>query len=83
MGKGDVMITILQIFWVNTDKAIPSYDEQLVKIKVADSAGDYITEGWYNHEEQKWYSAGGFCLDDNVYAWKHTTPVKKISRAVK
>lgn len=68
---------ILQIFWVNTDKAIPSYDEQLVKIKVADSAGDYITEGWYDHEEQKWYSADGFCLDDNVYAWKHTIPTKE------
>ena len=31
------------MFWISVDKAIPAYNEQIVKIKVADVAGDYKT----------------------------------------
>ena len=67
------------MFWIDVDKAIPAYDEQIVKIKVADSAGNYKTEGWYNRYKQEWFSIEGYCLHDNVYAWKHTIPMKRIS----
>ena len=67
------------MFWISVDKAIPAYNEQIVKIKVADVAGDYKTEGWYDHEKQKWYSIKGYCLHDNVYAWKHTYPMRTIN----
>ncbi len=66
------------MFWIDVDKAIPAYDEQLVKVKVADFTKDYTTEGWYDHERQEWYSVDGFCLNDNVYAWKHMRPIKTI-----
>ena len=58
------------MFWISTDKAIPAFDSQVVKVKVADFFSDYITEGYYNHKEQIWYSITGYCLNDNVYAWK-------------
>ena len=67
------------MFWINVDKAIPAYDEQLVKVKVADFTKDYITEGWYDHNKQEWYSVDGFCLHDNVYAWRHMRPAKTIN----
>lgn len=66
------------MFWIDVNKAIPAYDEQLVRIKVADFAKDYTTEGWYDHNKQEWYSVDGFCLHDLVYAWKHMHPIKKI-----
>lgn len=59
------------MFWIDVDKAIPAYDEQLVKVKVADFTKEYTTEGWYDHNRQEWYSVDGCCLHDNVYAWKH------------
>jgi hypothetical protein len=58
------------MFWISTDKAIPAYNDQIVKVKVADFTKDYITYGYYNHKEQCWYSIDGWCLNDNVYAWK-------------
>ena len=67
------------MFWNSTDKSIPAYTDQLVKVKVADFAKDYTTEGWYDHDRQEWYSVDGFCLHDNVYAWKHMQPVKTIN----
>lgn len=56
--------------WIDVDKAIPSFDDQIVKVKVADYCYDYITDGYYNHKEEVWYSVDGYCLHDNVYAWK-------------
>lgn len=56
--------------WIDTDIAEPSYDNQIVKVKVADLTGNYITEAYYNHMEQKWYNKDGYCLNDNVYQWK-------------
>lgn len=56
--------------WIDTDIAEPSYDNQIVKVKVADFSGDYITNAYYNHKEQKWYRKDGICLNDNVYKWK-------------
>lgn len=67
------------MFWNSTDKSIPAYDDQLVKVKVVDFAKDYITKGWYDHDRQEWYSVDGFCLHDNVYAWKHLRPIKTLS----
>lgn len=45
--------------WIDTDIAEPSYDNQIVKVKVADFSGDYITNAYYNHKEQKWYRKDG------------------------
>lgn len=55
--------------WIDIDVAIPSYDRQLVEIKVADSE-EYISSGYYDHREQIWYSFDGFCLNNNVYEWR-------------
>ena len=55
--------------WIDTDIAIPAFDKQIVKIKVADFAENYVTEGYYNHREQVWYDKNGHCLNDNVYKW--------------
>lgn len=55
--------------WVDVDTAIPAFDKQIVKVKVADYAQDYETEGYYNHREQVWYDKNGNCLNDNVYEW--------------
>ena len=55
--------------WIDTDIAIPAFDEQIVKIKVADFAENYVTEGYYSHREQVWYDKNGYCLNDNVYKW--------------
>ncbi len=59
------------MFWISTDKAIPAFDDQIVKVKVADFTKDYTTYGYLNHKEYRWYSVEGWCLNDNVYAWKH------------
>lgn len=59
------------MFWISTDRAIPAFDSQIVKVKVADFTKDYVVDGYYNHNEQVWYSVDGYCLNDNVYAWKH------------
>ena len=59
------------MFWIDVDKAIPSFDGQIVKVKVADLTKNYVTDGYYNHREQVWYSVDGYCLNDNVYEWKH------------
>jgi len=56
--------------WIDTDIAKPAYDKQIVKVKVADFSGDYITNAYYNHREGKWYNKDGNCLNDNVYKWK-------------
>lgn len=60
------------MFWISVDKAVPAFSGQVVKIKVADFAVDYTAEGWYDHRIGKWYHIDGYCLHDNVYAWKHT-----------
>jgi hypothetical protein len=62
------------IFWIDPDKAIPAFSDQLVKVKVADLGGDYTTYAYYIHRLQEWWSKDGYCLNDNVYAWK---PVRK------
>ena len=67
------------MLWISTDKAIPAYDEQLVKIKVVALPQGYTTEGWYDHDRQEWYSVEGYCLHDNVYAWKHMRPIKTLN----
>lgn len=59
------------MFWLDVDKAIPTFDNQIVKIKVADFNKNYTTLGFYNHKEQVWYSIQGDCLNDNVYKWKY------------
>lgn len=68
------------MFWISTDKAMPAYDEQVVKIKVADPYKDYITKGWYDHKREEWFSIDGLCLHDNVYAWRYFRQKEKISR---
>lgn len=68
------------MFWIDTDKAIPAYDDQVVKIKVVDPYKDYTTIGWYDHQREEWFSIDGLCLHDNVYAWRHPHPRKKILR---
>ena len=55
--------------WIDADIAIPAYDKQIVKIKVADFAENYVAEGYYNHKEEVWYRKDGYCLNDNVYQW--------------
>ena len=60
------------MFWINADKAIPAFNCQVVKVKVADFNKDYITEAWYDHDKQQWFSIDGICLNDNVYSWRHT-----------
>ena len=55
--------------WIDTDIAIPAFDKQIVRIKVADFTENYVTEGYYNHREQVWYDKNGHCLNDNVYKW--------------
>ena len=65
------------MFWINADKAIPAFSDQLVKLKVADYAGDYVTYGYYNHRYQEWWTASGYNLKYNVYAWKHVKKSKK------
>lgn len=67
------------MFWISIDKALPAYDEQIVKVKVADFVKDYVTEAWYDHTQWVWYSVEGYCLNDNVYAWKHTYPIKTLT----
>ncbi len=64
--------------WISTDIAEPSYDNQIVKAKVADFAGNYTTDAYYNHREQKWYSKDGVCLIDNVFQWQ--IPLFKICK---
>ena len=66
------------MFWIDTDKAIPAYDKQLVIIRVADFTTDYITEGWYDHNRQEWFRFDGLCLHNDVYGWKHPRPAKTI-----
>ena len=56
--------------WIGTDIAVPAYDKQMVKVKVADFCKDYIAYAHYNHKEQVWYDENGHCLNDNVYKWK-------------
>lgn len=56
--------------WISTDIAEPSYNDQIVKVKVASFSGDYITYAFYNHRELVWYDKDGNCLNDNVYQWK-------------
>ena len=67
------------MFWISTDKALPAFDEQVVKVKVADFGGDHITDAWYSHKYGLWFSIKGYCLNDNVYAWKHYHPIKRIT----
>jgi len=59
------------MFWISADKAIPAFNKQIVKVKVADVSKNYITYAYYNHGLQEWWSHDGHCLNDNVYAWKH------------
>lgn len=68
------------MFWIDTNKAIPAYDGQVVKMKVADPCKDYTTKGWYDHKREEWFSIDGLCLHDNVYAWRHFRQEEKISR---
>lgn len=56
--------------WIDTDIAKPSYDNQIVKVKIADFAGNYITYAYYCHKEGRWYMKDGICLNDSVYQWK-------------
>lgn len=60
--------------WVDTDIAEPSYNDQIVKVKVNSLMGSYTTYAWYNHEDYSWYIKDGVCdgacLDDLVYRWK-------------
>lgn len=55
--------------WISTNIAEPSFDKQVVKVKVADFYCNYITEAYYDHNEMKWYNKEGSCLNDNVYKW--------------
>ena len=68
------------MFWISTEKALPAFTEQVVKIKVADAAGSYKTEGWYDHNKREWYAIKGNCVHDDVFAWKHHRPIKRLSR---
>lgn len=63
--------------WIDTNLAQPAFDEQICMLKVADFKTDYITRGYYNHREMCWYTVDGYCLNDNVYAWK-TTKYEKL-----
>ena len=67
------------MFWISTEKALPAFSDQIVKIKVADFAGNYTAEGWYDHNKQEWYAIEGNCVHDDVFAWKHHRPIKKLS----
>lgn len=60
------------MFWISVDKAVPAYNDQIVKVKVADFTKNYVTYGQFHHEKYCWYSIDGYELNDNVYAWKHT-----------
>lgn len=64
------------MFWIDADKAVPAFSDQLVKVKVADFAKDYTTYARYIHKLQEWWSVDGYNLNDNVYAWKHIRKIK-------
>ena len=46
------------MFWIDTDKALPAMNSQIVKFKV-NLAGKYITKGHYDHNKQCWYTENG------------------------
>lgn len=56
-------------FWVSTKTAVPAFTEQIVKAKVTDFIGNYMTEAHYNSKKDCWYDKKGVCLNDNVYEW--------------
>ena len=64
------------MFWIDVDKAIPAFSDQLVKVKVADFTKNYTTYAYYIHRLQEWWSFDGYNLNDNVYAWKHVRKKK-------
>lgn len=58
------------MFWIDTDKALPAMNSQIVKFKV-NLAGKYIVKGHYDHNKQCWYTESGQHISaDDVYAWK-------------
>ena len=60
----------LTVFWIDTDKALPAMNSQIVMFKV-NLAGKYITKGHYDHNKQCWYTENGSYINaDDVYAWK-------------
>lgn len=56
-------------FWVSDFTAVPTFKHQIVKVKVADYSGDFMTEGYYDDKTGLWYTKDGLCLNDNVYEW--------------
>jgi hypothetical protein len=69
----------LTVFWIDTDKALPAMNSQIVKFKV-NLAGKYITKGHYDHNKQCWCTESGHYISaDDVYAWKcNESVVSKI-----
>lgn len=58
------------MFWIDTDKALPAMNSQVVMFKV-NLAGKYIVKGHYDHNKQCWHTESGHYISaDDVYAWK-------------
>lgn len=56
-------------FWVSTQVALPTYNNQIVLAKVKDSFGRYMTKAHYNANKEYWFDEKGRCLKNNVYEW--------------
>ena len=46
------------MFWIDTDKALPAMNSQVVMFKV-NLAGKYIVKGHYDHNKQCWHTESG------------------------
>ena len=64
---------LYRVVWTSTDIALPAFDGQKVKIKVADFVQDYNAIGYFNHRQNEWnilLEDGTSIPSDNVYSWK-------------
>ena len=58
------------MFWIDTDKALPAMNGQVVMFKV-NLVRKYIVKGHYDHNKQRWYTESGqYISADDVYAWE-------------
>lgn len=55
--------------WIDSDFAIPSFDNQKISFMIADLVEDYEDIGYYNHDKNEWIDSYGN-ITDNVYKWR-------------
>lgn len=67
------------MFWIDTDKALPAMNGQVVMFKV-NLAEKYIVKGHYDHNKQcRSTESGQYISAGDVYAWKcNESAISKI-----